>query len=145
MASIGEDLRTFIINKSSTELGASYVASRVHQNVIPETQLHTYPRVWFERTGREQIVYCGGGKADSIESRFDIECISDDLDQSLNVAAAMWVHLNGARGALTTAAGAVVSRGAMLVQQDDDYIPKGIADDSGLHVSALSLHMFHST
>jgi len=138
MASIGEDLRTFVL--ASTDVSAD-VGSRMHQNVVPQAQQQTLPRIWYRRGGKADDLDLDGTKGQLIATTFDVECIAASVDAAMDLADVVHDRLHGYRGSF----GGRTVKGCFIDDQDDDYEPKGIGSDDGLTVAALSLRIFHTT
>ncbi len=137
MPSIGENLKTFL-TVDTTTLSSAH---RVSQNKVPQHIENQFPRIWFTRSDRFDYTDLDGTKGGMVLSTFDLECISDDVDQALDLADAVYEVLHAYRGSF----GAGTVKGCFVDSQDDDYVPKGIGDDEGLHVAAQSLRIFHTT
>lgn len=131
MASLDEELRTELITAATTAV----IGNRCHQNVIPQRGGNTFPRVWYQRIGREEQVDLDGTRGGLMSSRYDVECHSTAIDQAIDVADSIRTALSGKYG---TFGGASV-KGCFVEDHDDTYIPRGIGDDHGVHVSALQL------
>jgi len=129
MTAIGEALKSYIV--SSTAVNA-VVSGRVHENVIPEVS--SRPNIWFGRSSQEQVT-CFDGGAGLFKSRFALECIAVTADVAIDLADLVRSRLHASS---STTAGVNI-RGMLVEDQDDDYMPKGIGGDVGLHVSALEV------
>jgi len=140
MASIGEDLRTHIVNSTACQALFTSIAADgcVEQNTI--RQQAPSPRIWYQRGSSEEPVDCAG-VGGLVESTWDIECHSDDLDQALDLADAVKRRLNGHFGSFGT--GRVM--GVFVEDHDDDYIPAGVGSEEGLYVAAISARIIFAT
>lgn len=141
MASIGENLYTFL--SASTGVAAATTASmtRAHaieQNAITEPLI--LPKVWYQRASEtEELDLSGSGGI--VESRWDIEIYSEDIDEALAIGDAIKRALNGHRGTFGTG----TALGAEVSDHDDDYVLKGLSSDEGAHVAALSATLFFNS
>lgn len=141
MASIGENLRTFITSSTalSTYFDSLTTIGVVEQNTIREDA--PSPRIWFQRNqqGEDLDLAAAGGL---VESTWDIEVHSEtSADETLDITDALKTRLHGHLGAM----GTQTVQGVFVEDHDDDYLPKGDASEDGLHVSALSARIFFAT
>jgi len=128
MADIGEDIRTWLLADASI---SAVVGTRVHQNKAP--QASTTPYIWYGRatTQNEDALADDAGTA-PFSQIFDIEAISDDIDEALDIADMLKAkHLS--RGLI----GGGRVQGVFVTDHADDYIPRGDNSDDGRHVAAL--------
>ena len=133
MTAIGEDIRTWLLTDSSITamVGSTAAAARIHQNKAPQNE--STPYIWYGRatTNNEDAIDDPAGTL-PFSQIFDIEAISDDIDEALDLADLLKAkHL--ARGTLGT--GSV--QGVFVTDHADDYIPRGDNSDDGRHVAAL--------
>jgi len=137
MSDLGENLRTTII--ASTAIAAVFPGladpGAVQQGV--EMENPPLPRIWYQRTNEEDDRDLEGGPG-LVTSEWTIEVISDDLDEAQEIALAARRYLDCYRGAL----GTQTVEGIFAGSQTDDYVPGGVAAESGLCVSALALQIF---
>jgi len=140
MASIGENLRSFITSSTGVLAVFSGAAApnAVLQNKLPYGP--PLPRIWFGRASQEEEVDLSG-TGGLVESSWNIEAISDDVDEALEIADAVKADLNGHRG--TFGSGTV--KGCFVEDHDDDYQPKGVGSEDGFYVAAISARIFFST
>ena len=133
-SSIEENLRTAL----SLEFEVNqYIDDRIHYARVPQNR--TLPHIWFIRSG-ENTPLSLDGQGGTHETRFDLECISDDLVEAMNVSRATKNFLHGYRGVL----GDGTVQGIFVEDKDDNYIPKSIGSDEGFHVSALTVTTWHN-
>ncbi len=134
--SIGEDLRTFL----TTDAGVLAIipdatdAGKVQQNKI--VQGTEPPFIYYQRSVEETVKATDGSNLTK-ESRFDIECISNDVDEALDLAEAVKSALDGHQGAI----GNSHAQATFVADHTDDYIPKTNAADSGLHFAAIDVRI----
>lgn len=131
MATVGEDLIAYLVANSGVN---NLVGNRVHANRVPETS--KYPLIWLARGGKQRDKDLEG-QGGITRHLFDLECISPQLEQSLDVADAVDSTdcLAGHRGTL----GSRRVQGVFVEDQDEEYVPRGNADDEGLFVAALQV------
>lgn len=136
MADLAENLRTFLLADATI---AATIGTRCHQGMVPQADIATLPYVWFARSRRQldrTLDAAAGDPAD--EQWFDVECISDDLDESQDLAEAVEDRLNNYRGTLGTQS----VQGIFLDDQDDNYVPRGTMGETELHVAALAVQIY---
>ncbi len=128
MTTLGVQLRTFLAGKTG-------VGERIHQNKAP--QATDKPFIWFSRatTGEEEELNPEVGQQPFSEM-FDVECISTDIDEALAIADDVRAQ-RYYRGEFGT--GRV--QGVFITDHEDDYIPRGVDADSGLHVASVLLEI----
>lgn len=133
MASIGEDLRTFIIGSTgiATHFPAIGKIGVVEQNKIREDAPD--PRIWFQRD-RENEQTDLAGEGGLVESQWNIEVHSNDDDKRFEIMDAVKRRLNGYGGVF----GSRAVQGVFVEDHDDDYFPRGVGTEAGLYVAAIS-------
>ncbi len=133
MASIGEDIRTFIVGSTSiaTHFPAIGKLGVVEQSAIRQDAPE--PRIWFQRDSEhEETDLSGAGGL--IESRWNIEVHTDEDDNRFDIADAIKRRMNGYYGAF----GSRKVQGVFIEDHDDDYFPRGVGSEDGLYVAALT-------
>lgn len=140
MATIGENLRSHIVASTGVLAVFSNVAAdgRCEQNTLRMSA--ELPRVWYGRAAQNEPVDFGGGGG-LAEAQWDIECHSDDINESLNIADAVKRSMNGIAG--TFGSGTVL--GIFVTDHDDEYLPRGIAGDEGIYVAAVQATIHFNT
>ena len=132
MPDVAERLRTFLIAGSSV---TAIVASRVHQNMVPESS--AIPYIWYRRARTDEPRTLDGGAPSGYEQFFDIECVSEDLDECQSLAYAVRDRLNNYRGSFADS----TVKGIFVEDHSDDYIPRSVSSDDVAHVAALSVQI----
>jgi hypothetical protein len=132
MPDVAERLRTFLTADAGI---AAVVSTRVHQGIVPESSI--VPFIWFRRARTDEPRTLDGGSPSGYEQFFDIECVSEDLDQCQDLALAVRDKLNNYRG---TFADSTV-KGIFVEDHSDDYIPRSVSSDDVAHVAALSVQI----
>lgn len=141
MASIGENLRTFITASTaiSDQFDSITDVGVVEQNTIREDA--PSPRIWFQRSQQNEPLDVDG-TGGLVESLWDIEVHSEtSADETLDIADVLKTRLHGHQGKL----GTQTVQGIFVEDHDDDYLVKGDASENGLHVAALSARIFFAT
>ncbi len=136
MSSAGETLKAYLV--ADTAGVNSVVSGRVHQNTIPIVS--SVPHIWFRRSSEQQVTAFSGGTG-LHNARFDVECIATTADSAIDLADLVKSRLH----AVKTTTGGVNILTMLVEDHDDDYAPKAIGSDEGLHVSALDLTMWYTT
>lgn len=133
MADVATRLRTFCLADTTI---ATAVGVRMSQGVV--AQPLATPYIWFSRARTEDVdtLDAAAGEA-AFMHEFDIEAISDDLDEAQDIAAALKTRLNKYRGAFADS----TVKGIFVTDQNDDYYPRGLGDDEGRHVAAIRVEI----
>ena len=150
MASLGEDLRTCLVGSTliaaaSTRWGLARLADVegvVEQNTIREKAPR--PRIWFQRDGERELsdleADCQAGGL--VRSRWALE-VHSDVDEE------RWAIADAIRRRLATichsAMGGRIVQLAAVDDQDDDYFPRGLANEDELFVAALAVTIFYAS
>lgn len=96
-------------------------------------------RIWLSRRASDEEVDLGGNGG-LIESYFDIEAMSEDIDTAQDLAQAIKEALNGYRGVM----GAQPVQAVFVADHTDDYLPRNQDDDLGLHIASLDVQIWHA-
>lgn len=140
MASVGEDIRAFIL--ASTGI-ADALATLNRTNVVAQNNMPEKPpdpRIWYRRAGTDTI-RCLGGEAGPHNEEWDLEVLGGDNDEVLAIVAAVKARFDGHRGTM----GSSRTVSAIFVDDhDDDYEPRGVASEEAVNVAALRLTIFTS-
>ena len=140
MTTLAEQLRDFLLADATV---SGLVEERVHQAIIPDAARSVYPRIWFRRAAVDGELNLDGG-ATLPQTTFDLEVLTDDIEQLDTLADAVRARLHGYPP--TGTAGSWGTRqvlGVFCEDQSDDYIPFAINDDEGTHFAALSVVVCH--
>jgi len=106
------------------------------QGVVPE-QIVT-PYIWFSRGSTEDLDTLDASPGEQpFMTAFNVEAISDDLDEAQDIAAALKARLNKYRGAFADS----TVKGIFVTDHNDDYYPRGLGADEGRHVAALRVEI----
>jgi hypothetical protein len=132
MASIGEDIRSFLIGSTAiaTHFSNAAAAGVIEQNTIRESA--PSPRIWFQRDEENEEADLSGERG-LVESAWNIEVHSTGDDERFNISDAIKRVTHGDQ----------ITMGSRKVQSvrtrdhDDDYVPRGIGSEEGVYVSAL--------
>ena len=140
MASIGEDIRTFIINSTGiasnfTSIGAIGV---VEQNKVRETA--PSPRIWFQRDNETEMLDLSN-EGGLVESHWNLEVHTEDDDTRFDIADAVKQRFNGYLGVF----GSRKVEGVKIEDHEDDYFPRGVGEEDGLYVAAMAATIWFQT
>lgn len=129
---IDENLRTLLLADSVV---AGIVGDRVSYNHIP--QAASIPYIFFQQSG--SVDDSGIGDAAGLPTRFQyaIECWHDKPFESKTLGRRVQEILNKYRGVF----GDTTIQAIFAESQDDNYVPRGIMDDSGFHGSFLNVEV----
>ena len=134
MSDTAKRLKDFLLADTAI---AAVVGSHVHQELVPEGSEDNW--IWFSRSLTEnEICLDAAPGTPPLSETFDVEAISPSLATAQELALLVWNRCNCYRG--TFGSGTV--KGVFVNSQSDDYVPRGVYADSGLHVSALSVQIF---
>lgn len=126
---IDEAVRAWLVSRLS-----SVVAERVHLGTVPETS--DPPYVWYARasTTREGTLDETPG-TQPFTTTFDVEVYGYD-PAVVGTAADLLQASNAYRGVFGTGH---TAQGVFVDNQNDDYVPRGVMEDQGLHSAFFSL------
>lgn len=135
MADATENLIAFLLDDSS--LSAS-LGTRCNQ--IRGLQEFTYPFCVLFRTGTdgdtERTVDQSVGTA-PFRKFYDIEVVSDDVDEAADIAERVKAYADGYSGAF----GDTTIQGLFIEDHDDDYQARAVAGDEAVYVQALQAQL----
>lgn len=135
MAGIGADLKTYVT--ASTSVNA-VISGRMHQNSPPQDS--SKPFIWYARSSENQGVTMDGN-GDPRRVEFDVECISTSVSASESLADKVKDRLNGKQGTF----GNSTVQGSFVSDHSDDYLPKGVGSDGGLHAATFNVLIWYTT
>lgn len=135
MADAAENLRTFLL------ADATLLASLGDQcGQIRTLQADSYPYCVFFRTGTdgdtERTLDQAVGTL-PFRKFFDIEVVSNDLDEAADIAERIKAIADGYGGAF----GDTTIQGIFIEDHDDDYQSRAVADDEAVFVQALQTQL----
>ena len=136
MADTAQNLRAFLVANAGI---SAIVGVNVCQGAVPQSDVVEPPYVWLGRASRrlDRTLDAAVGSA-SDEEWFDVEAISDDLDESQDLSEAIRAALECYRGTM----GTQTVKGVFVDDQDDQYVPRGTLGETALHTAALSVQIF---
>lgn len=140
MATLGQDLRSFIIGSTGVlhVLPTAAKAGVVELDRIPEQPPR--PRVWMRcRRRYEELDLSGVGGTE--ETDWDLEIISTSNSSRDSIVSAIKERLHGHIGTMGTRKVQWIA----VEDHDDDYMPRGLAGDEDFYYSALSLTIVSPT
>ena len=130
---IGEDLRTFLLEDSS--ISTAVGGSRCYQNEAVENYAGTF--IWYSRSDTEPLQTLDEAAGVRPWSEFiDLECISDSIDAAIDLG-----DLIRTKHATRGTFGAGTVSGLFIGSQSDNYLPRGDASDDGLNICAFNLEI----
>lgn len=135
MSTIAENLRSYLLAAPAV----AALVSRVHWNHVPEEPTSLY--IWFARSGTDtdRTLDQEVGQAPWSVS-FDVECIGTDGASVLNLAEAIQ-GLDCDKGDF----GGGTVQLVLVGDSSDDYVPRGVNSDEGMHVQVLRLEVIGYT
>src|SRR5688572_11352437 len=145
MSQLAKDFRRFLLEDGTIN---AYVMDtdnigRIHQNKVPQDKQK--PFIWFGQSGIEQATTLDQQPGMQPFSRtFDVECVSPDINEALDLAEEVRDLCHCYRGELsadTDTTEPTVVQGIFVHEHDDQYFPKSIDGDEGLFVAALSIEI----
>lgn len=132
MSDVATRLRAFVLAGSGI---SAVIGERMHQGHVPQSSDEAY--VWYGRANTDSVRTLDGVSG-PLSHTFDVEAISLDVDQVQSLAALIRSRLDNYRGAFDDS----TVKGIFVEDHNDDYVPHGIMDDRGWHVSSLSVQVF---
>lgn len=148
MASLGADIRTFLVNSSavqsamSTSTGYTKNVGVIEQNTIRENA--PSPRIWYQlnRENEDLDLSNVGGLVESI---WDIEVHTEGDATRFNIAQAIKKRMHGYIGTIGTTSAPRTAHSIKVEDHDDDYIPRGVGSTGGLYVAAMRATIWHDS
>ena len=140
MADLGENLRTVIVASTAVLAECADIADGGRCTQGTEVQSPTLPRIWYARSSEREDLDLGG-EGGLVESEWDLEVISDDLDEAQDLAHVVKRFLRGKRGTF----GTQTVLGTFVEDHNDEYISKSVDAESGYQVAALRVRIFHES
>lgn len=135
MAGIGADLKAYVTASTSVN---SVIAGRMHQNHPPQDT--SKPFIWYQRSSEnEELTLDGVGGLKQVQ--FDVECVTADVATAESLADKTKARLHGKRGTF----GNSTVQGSFVQDHSDDYAPKSIGSDGGLHVASFQVTVWYTT
>jgi len=141
MSQLGIDLRGYLLTDATL---SGYVGgARIHQNRVPEEYDGLY--IWFGRSGTEDEDALDDAQgAQPFREFFDLEIIAyateGDGGQALDNVEACADRLrthHKRRGSLNNGSVQLLR----IFDHQDDYIPRGVFGDDGLHYAAFQIEV----
>jgi len=128
---IAEDLLAFLLAQATI----TALTTRVHWNHVPEEPTDLY--MWFARAGTDQDRTLDQAQGELPRSvSFDVECIGTDPSNVVDLAEAVQ-GLDCAKGTF----GSGTCQLVLIGDESDEYVPRGVYSDEGLHVQVLRLEV----
>lgn len=129
-----EDLRAWCLADSAI---GGVIGQRWHQNTVPAAGAPV-PFIW----ARRQRVETDGALSEPrvATTWFELECVSQDLDEAMQLADLVRERCEGARGKL----GMGLYQYVAVIDQYDDYQARNLDADEQLQIAALIVQMEHA-
>jgi len=128
--SVGEDLKRYLEADASIK---AVVDTRIAQGHLPDGE--DLPYIWYMRRGTDQSRTVDGTGDQTFTHLIDMECVSEDIDQALDLAELVRARLDMTRGSFGN--GSV--KGIFVQDQSDDYIPRNLPSDEGVYIPSLEV------
>lgn len=133
---IGEDIRRWLLGLPEV---TGIVGDRIHQNKVPQDTTAAY--IFYVQASADSDTGSTLGESDQLmDETYDIEVISTDLGEALQVKSAIQTR-HKHRGPFGT--GRVQC--LLMEQVADDYVPKGVQSDQGWNVAPLDMRILGYT
>lgn len=132
--SILTDFRQHLVSDPSL---ASLIGGRVHQGAVPQGSARPY--IWFRRAGIENERCTDDAPGQQpFEVVFDLEIVSDDPDESDDIAELVRFRLDSHQGQF----GEGQVQGVFVADHSDEYFRRNDASDQGDYVPAMEVRVF---
>jgi uncharacterized protein YheU (UPF0270 family) len=135
MADTTENLIAFLLDDSSL---SSSLGTQVGQ--MRALQEWEYPQAIVFRTGTDGDTDRTLDQAVGIKpfrQFYDIEIVSDDVDEAVDIADRVKVIADGFNGTF----GATTCQGIFVEDHDDSYQPRGVDEDEAVYIQALRVEI----
>ena len=83
MSDVGKNLRTYLLDDPA--ISFQLAAERIHQNKVPQEEIFPFIS-YFRRGTQDEHTTDESNSAQPFRHLFDLECVSDDIDQALDLA-----------------------------------------------------------
>jgi hypothetical protein len=128
---VDADLRTYVLADGTV---AGLIGTRCFQNSVP-TEKTALPFIWFRRARTNELETLAADEDWTVE--YDMECVSDDLDQAITLRDAVLSRLRGHQGTM----GDGTYNWVHCRDQYDTYVPRNIEADERLQIASLSVEV----
>jgi hypothetical protein len=140
VATVDENLKTYLQGDATI---AKLVGVRIHENKVPMQfangvwkPIHgKQSYIWFAYAGGESERTLGQTAGALFRYRFDLECIASELRPARQLSAAVFARLDSVVKGTTFVTQTV--QGIFCEDQADDYVPKGVLGDTGMHICSM--------
>jgi hypothetical protein len=147
MGTLGQDLRAHIVSSTAVAAALSTDTAQITKSGVVEIdnipEKPQRPRLWLSRQQENEALDLEG-TALLVESDWTIEVISTDHTVRNNIVAKLKKRLRLDYATMGSTANSRLVQNLSNRDHDDDYLPRGLASDEGLYVSALAVTI-HST
>jgi hypothetical protein len=129
---VDTDLRTFILADATV---AGLIGSRCYQNTVPSIKT-TLPWLWFRRSRTEPLEVLGDDEQDHVVM-YDVECVSDDLSQAIELRDAVVSRLRNHQGAM----GSATYNWVATDDRWDGYVARNLEADEHLQIASIGVEV----
>jgi len=130
---IDDDFRIWLL--SDPVIASHTSGNLVSQNMVPQGEKESC--VWYGRATTESEDALDDNGAGPFVQIFDVECISDDVIKSTDMATA----LINKHPIPRTTLGGTSTQAIFITDHSDDYIWRGVHSDDGRHVAAVQVEV----
>lgn len=134
MADIETRFKVFLQTDATIE---QKVGDRIHFDQVPEDKKRPYIWARLSRIGNFETLDSSAGEVPG-EYQFDLECVSPVKSEARTIAEAVRAKCHCHRGTFAD----TTVRGMFTTDQDEDYVPLGVGEGTGLFVDALGVQVF---
>lgn len=127
MATTEENLAAFLL--ADTAIAAAVGANGIAYNHVPQDD--EAPYIFFQQQGADDDVALNDSAGVPTRARYAIECWARTPREAVSLKNVVHPRLHKHRGTF----GASTVKGIFAADVDDNYVPNGAGDDSGLHGS----------
>jgi hypothetical protein len=138
MATIGEDIRAHLIGST---VMAGPLPNYLQRHVIEQNTMAETPpskRIWYRRAGQNDDLAMSK-ESGVVTSEWDLEIFAPNDTDVCAIADVVKTRLDGLQGTM----GGRSVMGAFVDDHDDDYLPRGVADETeAINMAALRITIF---
>lgn len=132
----GKNFRQFLLADANI---AAKVGTRVWEDHVAQVPgVETFPFIWLQkRQGLSVDVIDSAAGTEPFDFTFDVECVANDQRQAKILCELLNARCNFYRGAF----GSATALGVFVRDQNGDYEPKSVGDDSGLFIESADVRV----
>lgn len=131
---VDENLRKFLLDDSAI---VKLVGSRIHKNHVPQSIVGDY--IWFARESSDDEICLDDAAGSGPFRRFyDFEAVAKNHNANADrIADALYDRLHKYVGAFGDSTVKLI----LCEEQDEQYVPRNVGGDTGLHVPSLRVQV----